>query len=176
MPTIENWTGAHDLALATFLDTWCGDMIPEIADRLTCAEVDTLASLLAVSGREGLAAEWINAHSHYDEEGDRHHRGGGAALRFELDEIAGSVEGVELEEGVPDAFAVGHLILVRGNERLAFTEYNDNPDDDTNVSGWDWVQIHRSPSGGPLHIDAEGRCEADDVGSLAELAWAWATH
>lgn len=177
MITASDWTTAHGAALARFFDTFSGDTAEDLASKLNCSEADALAQLMRVFGRDGLAAEWINAHSHADDEGDRHPRTPTNALRWELDEITGCVPNIELREEDPDAFGLGHLVLYRGeSEILALTEYNDLPDDDTNVSGWDWEQLHHSPSGGPMHHDASGRHAAEDVDELARLIWEWATH
>ena len=175
--TASDWSAAHSAALSWFFDTFTGETAADLGCKLNCTEADALAQLMRAFDRDGLAAEWINAHSRADDEGDRHFRSPGNALRWELDEIAGSVHGIELREEDPDAFGLGHLVLYRGDcEIFAFTEYNDRPEDDTNVSGWDWEQLHRSPSGGPTHTDATGRHEGDDLDDLARVVWEWATH
>lgn len=170
------WTSAHAAALAHFFETFGTETAAELAAKINCTEAESLARLMNVSDRHDLAAIWINAHSHGDDEGDRHHRTPAAALRYELDELAATVAGVELDEADPDAFGLGHLVLTRnGSEYLALTEYTDTDDADT-IAGWIWEQKHRSPSGGPLHNDTVGRYAADDVDDLVRLAWEWATH
>jgi hypothetical protein len=170
-------TAAHSSALNGFFDVFTGETAEDLARKLNCTEVDALAKLMSVFDRDRLAAEWINAHSHADEDGDQHHRTPGKALRYELDQIAATFPSLELREEDPETFGRGHLVLYRGDsEFFALTEYNDQPDDDTNVSGWDWEQAHHSPSGGPLHTDASGRHESDDLDDLTRLVWEWATH
>lgn len=177
MITASDWSTAHGAALRWFFDTFTGEAAEDLACKLTCSEADALAQLMRTFDREDLAAAWINAHSHGDDEGDRHHRTPSNALRWELDELAASVAGLELREEDPDAFGLGHLVLYRGDsEMFALAEYNDDPDDEENVSGWDWDQLHRSPSGGPVHGDATGRAAADDVDELVRILWEWATH
>lgn len=171
-----DWTSTHAAALAHFFETFGTDTAAEIATKLSCTETDTLAHLMRVNDRDDLAAIWINAHSEGDDEGDRHHRTPATALRYELDELAASVAGIELDEADPDAFGLGHLVLTRnGSEYLALTEYSDTDEQDT-ITGWLWEQKHRSPSGGPLHHDSVGRHTADQVDELVRLAWEWATH
>lgn len=123
MPRNSDWTSAHDAALNWLFDTFSGDAAQDLAKKFTGPEIDALAQLMQVCEREGLAAEWINSHSHTDEEGDKHYRTPDVALRLELEEIAGTVPGVELREEDPEEFGAGHLVLSRGDtEILAFTE------------------------------------------------------
>ncbi|WP_435108098.1 hypothetical protein [Nocardiopsis synnemataformans] len=59
--------------LETFVLTFSeGDLADELAARLTCSEVDALASLLFALGCEDSARTWLVSHSADDDEGDRH--------------------------------------------------------------------------------------------------------
>ena len=61
-------------ALKVFLTVWSGGMSADIAQALTCTEVDALAELLNATGYSDAAEAWIEAHRASDEEGDAHYR------------------------------------------------------------------------------------------------------
>ncbi|MDH2425766.1 hypothetical protein [Sphaerisporangium sp. TRM90804] len=57
-----------------FTDAFDPLVAAEVAQSLTCSEVDALADLLTALGRPDLAAEWVDAHADQDDQGDAHYR------------------------------------------------------------------------------------------------------
>lgn len=63
-------------ALNTFLDTWQdGHQASDLAQKLTCGELDALAELFRENGRDDIADQWIESHAPGDEQGDSHFAG-----------------------------------------------------------------------------------------------------
>lgn len=64
-------------ALTRFSESFDDDILyTDIAPRLTCREVDAVASVLAALGEGGrvAAARWVEAHAKTDEEDDDHYQ------------------------------------------------------------------------------------------------------
>lgn len=172
--TVEPGTPLH-----WFLEVWSGDAAADVAQALTCTEVDALAGLLRSCGRTAAALEWTNVHARGDDEGDAHHRTPSAALRAEFDELAASVSGLDLCEEDPETFGFGHLVLYKQNQdaRIGFTEICDRPTDDPErqVIGYAWSADRRGPDGVSV-VTASGSATLDNLDTITAAAWTWATQ
>lgn len=60
--------------LAQFAEVWGQELSHDLASKLTCDEVDALASLLRSGGHDALADDWINGHALTDDSDDAHFR------------------------------------------------------------------------------------------------------
>lgn len=58
-----------------FLALWNEHLADDIAEELTCSEVESLAAIFREFGREDLAGAWITTHARGDDEGDAHYIG-----------------------------------------------------------------------------------------------------
>lgn len=170
-------TTSEARALDEFLKVWSGDMSADVADKLTCAEVDALARLLRAHDHPAAAAEWINAHSHGDEEGDAHHRSAVAAMLLELDVVTATYPDLTQEFEDPEELGAGHVVLyaLDGRNRFAITERCDKPavDETREPIAWQWESAHRLLSGG-WEADETGEVDAAALDTLIPRVWAWA--
>lgn len=171
-------TTAASAALAEFLTVWSGDLAADLATKLTCTEADALANLLRTHARPAAAAEWINFHSHGDDdEDDTHTRTPSAALMFELDVVTAAYPDLTLEHEEPETFGAGHIVLysLDGRQRFALTERCDKPADDETreATAWQWEKAHRLIMGGWEAV-ATGEEDAQDLDSLVPVLWEWA--
>ncbi|WP_274562395.1 hypothetical protein [Streptomyces spiramyceticus] len=64
-----------------FAAAWTDDiLVRDLASRLTCIEVELLATVLRVcGGAPEYGDDWIGAHAETDQPGDQHYRGPAAA-------------------------------------------------------------------------------------------------
>lgn len=169
---------ANETALHAFLSVWSGDLAADMATRLKCSEVDSLARLLRTHGHPAAAAAWINFHSHGDDdEDDAHRRTPAAAMWFELDMLTATYPDIAQEYEEPEAFGAGHVVLYsrNGRQRFAITEQCDKPDDDETREpiAWQWGSAHRLLSGG-WQLDTTDSAAADDLATFTAAAWQWA--